>query len=165
MWGFLVVALVAGSPQEAQPATSAEEVVRWLVGTFDTVDQAAVDSDVPTLRAVVVLVPKSRLSDGAAVLYREEARVDRLDRPERQGFLRVEEERSGQVVVREFKLKEAAAAAGKWTTPEVLAIFGRNDVRDLPACAVVMTKLGDHYERLSSIRNMMRIRGCSPICE
>lgn len=117
-----------------------------MAGTFDTTEQAKLDAEVPPLRAVAVLVPKSRLSDGALVLYREEARLDRLDRPERQRFLRVEEVASGRVVVRMFELKEAASAAGKWRTPEVLALFSRNDVRDRPACAITMTKKGDHYE-------------------
>lgn len=144
--GLLLLALLEGSSPEAPPPASTEEVERWLAGTFDTKDQAALDPEVPLLRAVVVLVPKSRLSDGAPVLYREEARFDRLERPERQCFLRLEEDGSGRVVVREFGLKGAAAAAGKWRTPEVLALFGRNDVRERPGCAVALARVGDHFE-------------------
>lgn len=142
----LVTALTAALPAASQAPASAEEVAGWLAGTFDTVDQATLDADVPRLRAVVVLVPKSRLSDGAPVLYREEARFDRLERPVRQCFLRLDEDASGLVVVREFELKEAAIAAGKWRTPEVLALFGRNDVRERAGCAVALRKSGDHYE-------------------
>ena len=142
----LLIALLQGSSPEARPPELTEEVVRWLAGTFDTVDQARLDAEAPRLRAVVVLVPKSRLSDGAPVLYREEARLDRLERPERQGFLRVEEDSPGRIVVREFELKEAAAAAGKWRTPEVLALFGRNDVRERVGCTFALARVGDHYE-------------------
>ncbi len=142
----LFLALLASPTPEARTSGSAGEVARWLAGTFDTVDQATLDTEVPRLRAVVVLVPKSRLSDGAPVLYREEAAFDRLERPLRQSFLRLDEDASGRVVVREFELVEAAVAAGKWRTPEDLALFGRNDVRERTGCAVALRKSGDHYE-------------------
>jgi CpeT protein len=138
--------LVTASPEAAEAPASAEEVAGWLAGTFDTRDQAVVDAEVPLLRAVIVFVPKSRLSFGAPVLYREEAAFDRLERPVRQSFLRVELDASGRAVLREFELKDAAAAAGKWRTPEVLTLFGRNDIRERTGCAITLTKSGDHYE-------------------
>jgi hypothetical protein len=142
----LVAALAAALPAVSQAPASAEEVAGWLAGTYDTRDQAAVDDEVPLLRAVIVPVPKSRLSFGAPVLYREEAPVDRPERPILQSFLRIEEDASGRVVLREFDLTEGAAAAGKWRMPEVLALFGRNDVRERSACALTLTKTSDHYE-------------------
>jgi CpeT protein len=142
----LVAALAAALPAASQAPASAEEVAGWLAGTFDTKDQAAVDAEAPLLRAVIVRVPKSRLSFGAPVLYREEAPLDRPERPVLQSFLRIEEDASGRVVLREFELKEGAAAAGKWRMPDVLALFGRNDVRERSGCAVALTKTGDHYE-------------------
>jgi len=144
--GALGAALAAVLPAVSQAPASAREVAGWLAGTFDTREQAAVDADVPLRRTVIVEVPKSRLSFGAPVLYREEAPLDRPERPVRQSFLRIEEDASGRVILREFELKEGAAAAGKWRTPEVLALFGGNDVRERSGCAVALAKTGDHYE-------------------
>jgi len=154
---FLPLALlVAARPGGAQLPAAADEVAGWLAGTFDTKDQAVADAEVPPLRLVVVAVPKSRLSFGAPVLYREEAKPDRSDRPVRQGFLRVEEDASGGVVVRLFELKDGAAAAGKWRTPVDLALFGRNDIREREACSVTLSKREDHYE------GMAAGSGCAP---
>ena len=154
---FLPLALlVAARPGGAQLPAAADEVAGWLAGTFDTKDQAVADAEVPPLRLVVVAVPKSRLSFGAPVLYREEAKPDRPDRPVRQGFLRVEEDASGGVVVRLFELKDGASAAGKWRTPVDLALFGRNDIREREACSVTLSRTGDHYE------GMATGSGCAP---
>jgi hypothetical protein len=133
------------TPVVTAPA-SAAEVARWAAGTFDTYDQASLDPEVRRVRLISVLVPKSRLSIGAAVLYWEEASADRLDRPETQRFLRFEEDASGQVLARLYALKERLVAAGKWRVPADLALFGRNDVRELSDCVVSLRKVGDRYE-------------------
>lgn len=148
--------LLAARPGGAQLPGAADEVAGWLGGTFDTKDQAAIDAEVPSLRLVIVAVPKSRLSFGAPVLYREEAKPNRLERPVRQGFIRLEEDASGGIVVRFFELKDGAAAAGKWRTPADLALFGRNDIRERTACAITLSRKGDHYEGTSAGS------GCAP---
>jgi len=148
--------LLAARPGDAQLPAAADEVASWLAGTFDTKDQAAVDAEVPPLRLVIVAVPKSRLSFGAPVLYREEANPGRPEHPARQTFVRVEEDASGGVVIRLFDLKDGAAAAGKWRTPADLALFGRNDIREREACAVTLSKKGDRYE------GMAAGPGCAP---
>ncbi len=139
---FLLVALPIG----AQSPASADEVARWLVGTYDTREQAGRDAEVPALRMLIVAVLRSRLSFGAPVLYLEEAPVAKPDRPSRQRFLRVEADAEGAIVLRTFDLKDGSAAAGKWRMPADLALFGRNDVRERTACAVTLKKTGDHYE-------------------
>ncbi|HQR47637.1 MAG TPA: chromophore lyase CpcT/CpeT, partial [Thermoanaerobaculia bacterium] len=143
---FPLVLLLAARPGAAQLPASADEVAGWLAGTWDTREQAAVEAEMPLLRLVAVPIPKSRLSFGAPVLYREEAKPDRPERPVAQDFIRVETDAGGGVVVRLFDLKDGAAAAGKWRTPADLALFGRNDVRERTGCAVTLARTGDHYE-------------------
>jgi hypothetical protein len=76
---------------------------------------------------------------------------------------------TGWSLLREFELKEAASAAGKWRTPDVLALFGKNDLRERSACAVPLARTGDHYEGsspepgcalplLGAIRSKLEIR-------
>ena len=137
---------LAARPIGAESPAFADEVTRWLVGTYDTRDQAARDAEVPALRLLIVAVPKSRLSFGAPVFYLEEAPVAKPDRPSRQRFLRVETDADGAIVLRTFDLKDGSAAAGKWRMPADLALFGRNDVRERTACAVTLKKIRDHYE-------------------
>lgn len=144
--GVVLSLLLAARPIGAESPASPDELARWLVGTYDTRDQAARDAEVPALRMLIVAVPKSRLSFGAPVLYLEEAPVAKPDRPSRQRFLRVETDADEAIVLRKFDLKDGSAAAGKWRTPADLALFGRNDVRERTACAVTLKKIGDHYE-------------------
>jgi hypothetical protein len=145
-----VFSSLSGSAEEPNPTlsapASAAEVVGWAAGTFDTNDQASLDPEVRRVRLISVLVPKSRLSSGAAVLYWEEASADRLERPETQRFLRFEEDASEQVRARLYALKERLVAAGKWRVPADLALFGRNDVRELSDCVVSLRKAGGRYE-------------------
>jgi hypothetical protein len=144
--GVVLFLLLAARPIGAESPASSDEVSRWLVGTYDTRDQAARDAEVPALRMLIVAVPNSRLSFGAPVLYLEEASFAKPDRPSLQRFLRVETDAEGAIVLRTFDLKDGSAAAGKWRMPADLALFGRNDVRERTACAVTLKKTGDHYE-------------------
>ncbi len=142
--------LLAALPAGGQAPASADEAARWLVGTYDTREQAVRDAEVPALRMLIVAVPKSRLSFGSPVLYLEEAPAGRPDRPSRQRFLRVETDAQGAIVLRTFDLKDGSAAAGKWQSPSDLALFGRNDVRERTPCAVTLKKVEDHYEGVAS---------------
>ena len=143
----LLPLLLVGAPQEApQAPPSAAEVAGGAAGTFDTRDQASVEPEVRSIRLVTVLVPKSRLSFGAPVLYWEEASIDRLDRPAIQRFLRFEEDAAGRVVARPYALEERLVAAGKWRNPSDLGLFGRNDVRELADCVVILKKIEGRYE-------------------
>ncbi len=143
----LLAALVAAaSPAAPEAPASAGEAAAWATGLFDTRDQAALDPEVRPVRLVTVAVPKSRLSFGAPVLYWEEAFSDRLDRPEVQRFLRFEEDATGKLLARLFALKERLVAAGKWSNPSDLALFGKNDVREQTDCVVFLTKTDGRYE-------------------
>ena len=138
---------------------SAAEVAGWAAGTFDTRDQASLDPEVRSIRLVTVLVPKSRLSFGAPVLYWEEASIDRLDRPAIQRFLRFEEDAAGQVISRSYALKERLVAAGKWRHPSDLGLFGRNDVRELADCVVILKKIDGRYEGQTAGRSCGAAKG------
>ncbi|MFI5181589.1 MAG: chromophore lyase CpcT/CpeT [Thermoanaerobaculia bacterium] len=147
VFGLVLSLLVVpgGSASGTAPAT-ADEVARWLAGTYDTREQSVRDAEVPALRMLIVTVPKSRLSFGAAVLYVEQAPEAKPDRPSLQRFLRIETDAEGAILFRWFDLKDGASAAGKWGRPADLALFGRDDVRERTACAVTLKKIGDHYE-------------------
>jgi len=93
--GLFGLALLAALPLRAQPAAPSREIdelVAFLSGTFDSTEQADLDKDYQAVRMVTVAVPKSLLSFGAPVLYREQAALDRLDRPYLQRFMRVEKD-------------------------------------------------------------------------
>ena len=143
----LVALLAAALPIRAEGGSpQVEELVAWLTGTFDSKNQADVDKDYQVVRMVTVAVPKSRLSFGAPVLYREQATLDRTDRPYLQRFLRIEEDPGGTILVRFFELKDPIAAAGKWRDASDLGLFGKNDVRERDGCLVTLRRVGDRYE-------------------
>lgn len=90
-------------------------------------------------------VPKSRIANGALVLYREEAAAPKLDEPSRQRFYRLEED--GEIVrVRAFDPKDPVLVRGKWRDPSALALYGASDLRERPGCTVLLTKKGDLWE-------------------
>ncbi len=162
--GLLGLALLAAPLLRAQtPAASREvdELVAWLTGTFDSKEQADPGDD-PALRMVTVAVPKSLLSFGAPVLYREEAALDKPDRPFRQRFLRIEQDATGTILVRVFDLKDPIAAAGKWREASDLGLFGKNDVRERDGCLVTLRRVGDGYEGgTTGTRCVSSIRGAA----
>lgn len=147
--GLLLPLVVAAQPLCAQSPAAAREIdelVAWLAGTFDSKDQAEPDKDYQVIRMVTVVVPKSLLSFGAPVLYREQATLDGADRPTLQRLMRIEQDPGGKILVRLFELKDPISAAGKWRDASDLALFGKNDVREREGCLVTLRPVGDRYE-------------------
>ena len=119
-----------------RPAVAAEgraaEVAAWLTGAFETNESAAADGTPEAVRIVIVAVPKSRIANGALVLYREQAVAPKLDEPSQQRFLRLEEE-GDAVRIRAFDPKDPFIVRGKWRDSSTLALYGVNDMREGPA--------------------------------
>ena len=163
--GLFALAFLAALPLRAQtaaPSREIDELVAWLSGTFDSTEQAELDKDTQAVRMVTVTVPKSLLSFGAPVLYREQAAVDRLDRPYLQRFMRVEKDPGGAILVRLFELKDPIAAAGKWREASDLGLFGKNDVRERDGCLVTLRPVGDRFEGgTSGKRCVSSLRGAA----
>jgi hypothetical protein len=133
--------LLAAGPV-ARAESRAAEVAAWLTGTFDSKDPAPVGG---AARIVIVSVPKSRIANGAAVLYREQAAAPKLDEPSFQRFYRLEED--GEVVrLRAFDPKDPLIVRGKWRDPSALALYGANDVREKPGCEIALKKVGERWE-------------------
>lgn len=129
--------LVAGGGRAA-------EVAAWLTGTFELKDQGS-DGAPEAVRIVVVAVPKSRIANGAHVLYREQAAASKLDEPTQQRFYRLEED--GETVrMRAFDPKDPVVVRGKWRDPSALALYGASDVRERPGCTMLLEKKGDLWE-------------------
>ena len=135
------VFLLASGPV-ALAESRAAEVAAWLTGTFDSKDPAPEGGAV---RIVIVSVPKSRIANGAAVLYREQAVAPKLDEPSLQRFYRLEED--GEVVrLRAFDPKDPLIVRGKWRDPSALALYGANDVREKTGCTIVLKRVGARWE-------------------
>ncbi len=122
----------------------AAEVAAWLSGTFELKDQGS-DGAAESVRIVMVAVPKSRISNGALVLYREQAAAPKLDEPSQQRFYRLEED-GAAVRLRAFDPKDPILVRGKWRDPSALALYGASDVRERPGCAMLLRKKGDLWE-------------------
>jgi CpeT/CpcT family protein DUF1001 len=129
---------VLAHAETVRAGTLAADAASWLSGTF--VSKAA------GLRYVGVIVPKSRLSTGAPVLYVEEARVDRPEEPFLQRFYRVEEPEGGTVLLRVFEPLVAKSVTGKWRDPETLALYGSSDVRERTGCLIALKRREDRFE-------------------
>jgi hypothetical protein len=121
------------------------EVAAWLTGAFEAAEPAARDGTPGAVRVVIVAVPKSRIANGALVLYREQAALPKLDEPSQQRFLRLEEE-GDAVRVRVFDPKDPLIVRGKWRDPSTLALYGVDDVREKPGCAMLLEKSADRWE-------------------
>jgi CpeT protein len=122
----------------------AAEVAAWLAGTFELKDQGS-DGAPEAVRIIIVAVPKSRIANGALVLYREEAAAPTLDVPSQQRFYRLEAE--GDVVrMRAFDPKDPVLVRGKWRDPSALALYGASDMRERPGCTMLFRKSGDLWE-------------------
>ena len=136
-----VVLLLAAGPV-ARAETRAAEVVAWMTGTFWAKDPTPGGGAV---RIVIVAVPKSRIANGASVLYREQASAPKIDEPSSQRFYRLEED--GEVVrLRAFDPKDPLIVRGKWRDPSALALYGANDLRERPGCEIVLRRAGERWE-------------------
>ncbi len=137
-----LAAFLGGAAAAAEAPPPPEEVATLLAGTFDSKAQAEADPKAPeAARLLAARVPKSRLGDGAPVLYVEQAILTKLDRPWRQRFYRFDETADGGVVARVFEPKEPRTVSGKWRDPSDLALFGRGDVVERIGCAVAAVVL------------------------
>jgi hypothetical protein len=130
-------------PLVADGSRSAE-VAAWLTGTFELKDQGS-DGAAETVRIVIVAVPKSRIANGALVLYREQAAAPKLDEPTQQRFYRLEED-GAAVRLRAFDPKDPILVRGKWRDPSALALYGASDMRERPGCTMLLRKKGDLWE-------------------
>ncbi len=139
----VAVCLLFARPLVADGGRAAE-VASWLAGTFELKDPGSGGAP-EAVRIVIVAVPKSRIANGALVLYREEAAAPKLDEPSQQRFYRLEED--GDVVrLRAFDPKDPILVRGKWREPSALALYGANDVRERPGCTMLLRKKGDLWE-------------------
>ena len=93
----------------------AAEVAAWLTGTFELKDQGS-DGAPEAVRIVIVAVPKSRIANGALVLYREQAAAPKLDEPTQQRFYRLEED-GDTVRMRAFDPKDSHPRARQVARP------------------------------------------------
>lgn len=133
----------------ARAAVAAEgqalEVASWLTGTFESDGPAAAGATPEAVRIVIVVLPKSRIANGSPVLYREQAAAPKLDEPFEQRFYRLEED-GDAVRMRAFDPKDPFIVRGKWRDPSVLALYGSNDMRERPGCAILLRKSADRWE-------------------
>ena len=137
------VCLLLARPLAADGGLAAE-VAAWLAGTFELKDPG-VDGVPEAVRVVIVVVPKSRIANGALVVYREQAAAPKLDDPTQQRFYRLEED--GDVVrMRAFDPKDPVLVRGKWRDPSALALYGASDMRERPGCTMLLKKKGDLWE-------------------
>ncbi|MEO8586755.1 MAG: chromophore lyase CpcT/CpeT [Acidobacteriota bacterium] len=131
--------LAVGPPALAE--SRAAEVAAWLTGTFEAKDPVARGA---AARIVIVSVPKSRIANGSAVLYCEQAALPKLDEPSLQRFYRVEED--GEVVrLKAFDPKDPLIVRGKWRDPSALALYGANDLRERRGCEITLKKVGSGW--------------------
>jgi hypothetical protein len=135
--------LIVSRPLVADSGRAAE-VAAWLTGTFEQKDQGS-GATPEAERIVIVAVPKSRIANGALVLYREQAAAPKLDEPTLQRFYRLDED--GDVVrMRAFDPKDPILVRGKWRDPSILELYGANDLRERPGCTMLLRKKGDLWE-------------------
>ena len=137
------VCLLLARPLDADGGRAAEVASR-LTGTFELKDQG-LERTPEVVRIVTVAVPKSRIANGALVLYREQASAPKLDEPTQQRFYRLEED-GDTVRMRAFDPKDPVLVRGKWRDPSALALYGASDVRERPGCTMLLRKKGDLWE-------------------
>ena len=137
------VCLLFARPLAADGGRAAE-VAAWLTGTFE-VKAGGSDGAPEAVRIVIVAVPKSRIANGALVLYREQAAAPKLEEPTQQRFYRLEED-GDAVRMRVFDPKDRLLVRGKWRDPSALALYGANDMRERPGCTMLLKKKGDLWE-------------------
>ena len=145
--------LWAGLPETPAPKCGGdvEEVASLLTGTFDSTSQAEADPQgYRSVRIVAVGSPGSRLGQGSPVLYVEQALLATPEKPYRQRLYRIEASATGKVVSRVFELKDPAAAAGRWRSPDELAALGPADVVERAGCAVTLVKEGAAWQGSTS---------------
>ncbi len=136
-----VLAALLGSRAAVAEDDDAARVAAFLVGTFDSHDQATTEPGFADIRIVGAFVPRSRLGFGAAVVYVEHAAAATLNSPYRQRFLRIESAAAGKVLVRVFEPRDRIAASGKWRDPEDLAVFGVSDMLERPGCLITLRRM------------------------
>ena len=137
------VSLLLTRPLAADEGRAAE-VAAWITGTFELKSPGS-DGAPAAVRIVIVAVPRSRIANGALVLYREDAAVPKLDEPIRQRFYRLEED-GNAVRLRAFDPKDPILVRGKWRDPSSLALYGASDMRERPGCAILLRKSGELWK-------------------
>ena len=126
----------AAAPSESPAA----RLYRFLIGTYDSGDQAAKDAEFRTIH--LAICPADAPALGPHVLYVEQAAAEARDKPYRQRLYVVEASAGGAAVSRVFELRAPAAAVGACARPE-RPRFSAADAEERAGCAVTMTWQSD----------------------
>ncbi len=114
----------------------------WLIGTFDSSEQAARQ---PAYRAVqLVTCEVDAPALGERVLYVEQAMMTQVNSPYRQRLYVLEPLSGERVLSRVFSLVDPAIAVGLCERPDRVS-FSANEVREREGCAVTLAWNATHF--------------------
>jgi hypothetical protein len=124
-----------GAAGGAATEAPAERLYRYLIGAFDSGDQAARDGEFRTIH--LAICPADAPELGPRVLYVEQAAAEARDQPYRQRLYVIEDAPGGAAVSRVLELRDpgpAIGACGRAAPPR----FAAADAEERAGCAVTM---------------------------
>jgi hypothetical protein len=150
-FGGLVGESVVGRTQSG-PSADVSTLARWLVGVFDTSQQADADTKAGATyvhdRVRLQIAGPLALSGGSAdevLLYVEQAQYATLDKPYRQRVYRLRE-RDQHAVLEVWRIATPARFVGGTTRAELLSTLTRLDLSHEEGCDVTFSRSGDQFK-------------------
>lgn len=155
LWLILLVSCGRQS-QNSNSAKALDQLLSYMVGSFNSAEQAAQDSSYYNISLHMYPVWEGREGNW---LYVEQALNSMQDKPYRQRFYKVEQNGEGSFVSRVFKIKDEKECIGKWKTPSYFDDLPMEEVLEKEGCEVYLKQSGNTYSgktKMKACRSSLR---------
>ena len=140
---FVVVTVLACSSRKGAEKSTADldRLLAYMIGSFSSQEQAAVDSSFYDIRLEVVRMWRNR-TDGYW-LYVEQAAAMSLDKPYRQRVYRLTQVDDSTFRSEVFSMRGPQRFAGEWKKPFPLTTLTTDSLGRRVGCSIFLRKEGD----------------------
>ncbi len=138
---FLSVIVVTSSLW-AESTGNLDRLAGWMIGSFSSAEQAALDAEYYDIRLEVVRIWPKR--DDGYWLYVEQATAAALDKPYRLRIYHLRALDAGYIESSVYTIKNDSVLAGAWRSPDIFLDLPLDslDLRD--GCSIVLRPFADY---------------------
>ncbi len=120
----------------AESTIDLDRLAGWMIGSFSSAEQAALDTEFRDIRLEVVRIWPQR--DDGYWLYVEQATAEALDKPYRQRVYHLRGLDAGYIESSVYTIKNDSVFAGAWRSPEVFLTLPLDSLDLREGCSIVL---------------------------
>lgn len=159
MFSFLLFLGCSASKKMGNKISEIEELTNWMIGSYDSSEQAASDSSYYNISLHMYRIWPERPGNW---LYVEQAMATKQAAPYRQRVYELKALEDGIIVSKVYKVPNENECVGKWKTPEYFERYTFAVLEERVGCGVYLRKNGITYSGSTKERECgSTLRGAS----